>query len=48
MTVTYHGGEEKEFIGYTCEFCPKCGERIHPEPSHLKKEDIYENDQSPN
>lgn len=42
MYVTYADGEEKEFIGFTCDYCPKCGERIHPEPSHHKKEDVYD------
>lgn len=42
MVVEYHDGEQKEFIGYTCEFCPKCGERIHPDPTHDKKFDENE------
>jgi YgiT-type zinc finger domain-containing protein len=41
MVVQYDDGETKEFIGYTCEYCPKCGERIYPDP-HDKKFDENE------
>lgn len=31
MSVQYADGDIKDFIGYTCEHCPKCGQRIHPD-----------------
>jgi hypothetical protein len=30
-------GDTKEFIGYTCEYCPKCGQRIHPDLTKISK-----------
>lgn len=38
MAVTYADGETKEFIGYTCEYCPKCGQRIHPDLTKHSKD----------
>ena len=37
MYVTYADGDSKEFIGYTCEYCPKCGQRIHPDLTKISK-----------
>lgn len=44
MSVTYADGDTKDFIGYTCEYCPKCGQRIHPDLTKHAK-DFHDNDE---
>ena len=46
LIVTYEDGEVKNFLGFTADFCPKCGERIHPDMSKMMKnfDDEDEND----
>jgi hypothetical protein len=43
MEVTYKDGKTIPFYGYTCVFCPKCGERIRPDPTRDPKKDAKEN-----
>jgi hypothetical protein len=54
LIVTYKNGDEANFVGYTCDFCPKCGERIHPDMSKMLKNfdspeiEAYENGEESN
>jgi hypothetical protein len=44
LMVQYADGETKEFLGFTCQFCPKCGERIHPDERTEQEIKDFENE----
>ena len=37
IVITYKNGNKTDFLGYTCIFCPKCGERVRADPARKRK-----------
>lgn len=46
MLVTFADGHTQEFIGYTCQYCPKCGELIHEDNRTAQEIRDFENEKA--